>query len=79
MLCGMWDLSSLTRREPVPLEMEEQSLTHWTTRKAPNLYCFKPLRFGCDLYHCIIQPILADAEMKRACNQLRRGIIWIES
>ena len=34
MLCGMWDLSSLTRREPVPLEMEEQSLTHWTTRKA---------------------------------------------
>ena len=63
----------------MPPETEEQSLTHRTAREAPNLYCFKPLRFGGDVYHCIIQPILAGAEMKRACNQVRRGIIWIES
>ena len=63
----------------MPPEVEEQSLTHWTAREAPNLYCFKPLRYGSGLYHCITQSILADAEMKRAYNQMKRGTIWTES
>ena len=43
MLCGMWDLSSLTRAEPVPPAVEAQSLNHWTTREVLlSLSAFPP-------------------------------------
>ena len=35
---GMWDISSLTRVEPVPLAVEVQSLDHWTTREVPTSF-----------------------------------------
>ena len=38
----MWDLSSLTRDEPVPPALEAQSLNHWNTREVqPHILCFK--------------------------------------
>ena len=32
---GLWNLSSLTRAEPVPPEVEARSLIHWATREVP--------------------------------------------
>ena len=37
----MWDLSSLTRVEPMPSVAELQGLNHWTAREVPNLYFLK--------------------------------------
>ena len=42
-LHGMWDLSSLTREEPAPPEMEVQSLSHWTAREVPGCKLESPV------------------------------------
>ena len=34
---GMWDLSSVTRRESVRHAMEVQSFNHWTARKVSTI------------------------------------------
>ena len=39
LLRGMWDLSSLTRIEPMPTAVEAQSLIHSITREVPKDYC----------------------------------------
>ena len=36
----MWDISSLTGVEPVPLAVKVQSLDHWTTREVPASFLF---------------------------------------
>ena len=36
--CGMWDLSSRLRIEPVPPALEAQSLNHWTAREVPESF-----------------------------------------
>ena len=38
---GLWDLSSWTRGEPIPPEVEAQSLNHWTGREVPSRVLFK--------------------------------------
>ena len=37
MLCGMWDLSSLTRDRTCTPALEVQSLNHWTSRDIPEI------------------------------------------
>ena len=41
MLCGLWDLYSLTRDQPAPPALEVQSLNQWITREIPKLYTSK--------------------------------------
>lgn len=40
-LHGIWDLSSSTRTESVPPEIEVQSLNHWDAKEVPNFNAFK--------------------------------------
>ena len=37
----MWDLSSLTRGQAEPLEVEAQRLNHWTTRDVQTMFEMK--------------------------------------
>ena len=57
-LCGMWDLSSLTGNEPSPPALGEWSLNHWMPPGKPLYTCrLHPTQFGWALSRSAVSPV----------------------